>query len=180
MRPGFGKLAVAMPMLLLLLLPAAATVMASSSATCGLVGGVLLRGTSSRGRNLTPEGLGGGDAASAEACLAACCAHALCVAFTRSSFQHTPVKQCAHGRPCCWLKGGSFVPATGDANETSGQVSGRGGRACPPCTRPASAEIYTCHAGTCQGSERGNAPGRSTAHPTGCLPRPCPSACSPR
>jgi hypothetical protein len=44
------------------------------------------------------------------------------LAFTQSTFQNTASKACAHGEACCWLKGGSFTPATGSRNETSGQI----------------------------------------------------------
>ena len=94
---------------------------AASPPTCGLVGD-LRRGSSSRGTNISPAGLGGAAGASAEGCQAACCGNPLCVAFTQSSFQNTATKACLHGSACCWLKGGAYVLATGNSNETSGQL----------------------------------------------------------
>jgi hypothetical protein len=100
------------------LLPAATT--ADAAPTCTLVGDLLQHG-STRGTNLTPEGLGGEAGATPEGCQAACCAQPLCVAFTQNLFQETATENCVHGEPCCWLKAG-YVPIPGTANETAGQV----------------------------------------------------------
>jgi hypothetical protein len=97
--------------------------------SCTLVGD-LQRGASSRGTNLTPEGLSGAAAATPQACQTACCAHTDCAAFTHSSSQRTATKNCAHGAPCCWLKG-SYTSAIGDDNETSGQIHRPPNRASP-------------------------------------------------
>ena len=116
---------------LALALPAAA---APAPARCALVGD-LQRGFSTRGDNLTPEGLGGEAGATPRACQAACCAHPLCAAFTQSSSQGTASKNCAAGAPCCWLKA-SYVPIPGQPNETAGQI-----RRPPNTASPASVPI---------------------------------------
>ena len=103
------------------LLPPAGAEAATTSPTCTLAGDLVEQG-STRGSNLTPEGLGGSAGATPEACQAACCGHALCVAFTHSSFQETASANCAHGQPCCWLKA-SYAPIPGSANETAGHIS---------------------------------------------------------
>ena len=118
-----------------------------SSTGCALVGD-LQQGASTRGASLTPEGLGGDASETAEGCAAACCAHSSCIGFTQSSFQVTASKACAHGEACCWLKGGTFVSATGNINETSGQI-----KRPPSLVSPASVpirvltEVTMVHAG---------------------------------
>ena len=67
------------------------------------------------------QGVGGVAGATPEACQSACCAHPLCAAFTHVSFQQTATPNCAHGKPCCWLKA-SYVPIPGSMNETTGQI----------------------------------------------------------
>jgi hypothetical protein len=118
-------MAPAVAALLAALFAADAAVSTGRHNACSLQG-ELQPGTSTRGTNLSPDGLGGVAAASPSACGAACCAlragEEPCVGFTHSTSQNTATANCAAGKPCCWLKG-SWDPIAGDATETAGQVT---------------------------------------------------------
>ena len=122
--------------LLAALFAAAAAVSTGRHNACSLQG-ELQPGTSTRGTNLSPNGLGGDAAVSPSACGAACCAlragEEPCVGFTHSTSQNTATANCAAGKPCCWLKG-SWDPIAGDATETAGQLCLPAGRLCLPAT----------------------------------------------